>query len=183
MNEKLKQDAWIQEAFSALAEGGVASVKVEVLAKRLKVTKGSFYWHFKNRPQLLEKMLESWREGRIRTIREQVEGDRPAGQILDELLQLYLDRANPRGNAIELAVRDWARSDEAAAGAVALVDRQRLESVAGLYRQLTDSEAEAYAKAFLFYSYVFGSSLVNTSASDVVDDAELRQRCGALLVN
>ena len=57
-----------------------------------------------------------------------------------------------------------------------------LSSVAGLYRQLTDSDAEAYAKAYLFYSYVFGSSLVDTSGSVFNDDAELRQRCAALLV-
>ena len=41
MTSKLKRDAWIQEALTALAEGGIASVKVEVLAKRLNVTKGS----------------------------------------------------------------------------------------------------------------------------------------------
>ncbi|MEH6470040.1 MAG: TetR/AcrR family transcriptional regulator [Halopseudomonas sp.] len=182
MNSKLKREAWVHEAMSALAEGGVASVKVEVLAKRLKVTKGSFYWHFKNRPALLEQLLESWREGRIQTIQRQVAGDESAHEILKELLRLYMDRSNPRGNAIELAVRDWARSDPAAAAVVSQVDEQRLISVASLYRPLSDSEEDAYARAYLFYSYIFGSSLLNTSSAELADEAQLRQLCAALLI-
>lgn len=182
MNSKLKPEAWIHEALSALAEGGMASVKVEVLAKRLKVTKGSFYWHFKNRSELLEQLLESWREGRIETIRRQVAGDKPAQEVLNELLRLYMDRSNPRGNAIELAVRDWARSDPRAAAVVSQVDEQRLISVASLYRDVSSSDEDAYARAYLFYSYIFGSSLLNTSSAELADESHLRQLCAALLI-
>ena len=182
MNSKLKREAWVHAAMSALAEGGVGSVKVEVLAKSLKVTKGSFYWHFKSRSELLEQMLLFWREGRIATIQRQVASDKTAQEVLSELLRLYMDRSNPRGNAIELAVRDWARSDPLAAEVVAQVDEQRLLSVAGLYRKLTNSDDEAHARAYLFYSYVFGSSLLNTSSAALDDEAHLRQLCAALLI-
>lgn len=183
MNSKLKREAWVHEALSALAEGGVASVKVEVLAKRLKVTKGSFYWHFKNRSELLEQVLLFWREGRIQTIQRQVASERPAQEVLGDLLRLYLDRSNPRGNAIELAVRDWAHTDPQAAEVVSQVDEQRLVSVASLYRQLTPSDDAAHARAYLFYSYIFGSSLLNTSSAQLADEAHLRQLCAALLIS
>ena len=182
MNAKLKREAWIHEALSALAEGGVASVKVEVLAKRLKVTKGSFYWHFKNRPELLQQLLEVWLQGRIETIQRQAGQDKPAREVLTELLHLYMDRTNPRGNAIELAIRDWARSDESAAKAVQQVDEQRLDSVAQLFVGIGCSPEDAVARAYLFYSYVFGSSLLNTAMSSSVDETALRQRCAELLV-
>tara|TARA_R110002167_G_scaffold6671_13_gene31436 strand:+ start:5124 stop:5675 length:552 start_codon:yes stop_codon:yes gene_type:complete len=182
MNSKLKREAWVQEAMSALAEGGISSVKVEVLAKKLNVTKGSFYWHFKNRPELLTQILEFWRDGRIQTIRRQVASDQPASAVLAELLRLYTDRSNPRGNAIELAVRDWARSDSQAAAVVALVDEQRLASVASLYQQLTASDDEAQARAYLFYSYIFGSSLLNTSSAELADETHLRKLCAVLLI-
>jgi len=70
------------------------------------------------------------------------------------------ERLNPEGMAIELAIRQWARSDENAATAVASVDAARLKHVAELYRA-TGLEAEAAeAQAFLFYCFIFGQSLL-----------------------
>ncbi len=181
MNVKIKRDAWIAEAFSALAEGGVDSIKIEVLAKRLRVTKGGFYWHFKNRNELLEQLLKTWRERRIDTIREQTAIEQPAHNTLLGLLELYIDRANPRGTAIELAVRDWARSSALAAESVGAVDRERLTSVAQLFSQL-DLDAEvAFSRAYLFYSYIFGQSLLNYS-SESFELAQIRRLCAAQLL-
>lgn len=61
-NTRLTKADWLRAARLALLEGGVASVRVEVLAKRLHVTKGSFYWHFKDRGELLEALLREWEE-------------------------------------------------------------------------------------------------------------------------
>jgi len=181
MNVKIKREAWIHEAFSALADGGVEGIKVEVLAKRLKVTKGGFYWHFKTRNELLEVMLDHWQKGRIQAIHKQVETGKPATQILQDLLELYTDHSNPRGKAIELAVRDWARNSAQAAATVLLVDDERLATVAGLFSRLNLSEEQAFSRAFLFYSYCFGQSLLNYS-SRVFDESIIKQRCGDLLI-
>ncbi|WP_207061482.1 TetR/AcrR family transcriptional regulator [Motiliproteus sp. SC1-56] len=181
MNVKLKQDSWINEAFSALAEGGVDSVKVEVLAKRLKVTKGGFYWHFKNRGDLLARLLENWRDGRIRTIAEQTTTNQSAYETLRFLLDLYTGPSNPRGSAIELAVRDWARTDVDAAAAVREVDDARLSSVAALFEQLGLDADQAYARAFLFYSYIFGQSLLHTGGVSP-NETQIKGLCAALLV-
>jgi AcrR family transcriptional regulator len=51
---------WIEAAYSAMAEEGIGSVAVEPLARRLGITRGSFYWHFENRRALLEAILERW---------------------------------------------------------------------------------------------------------------------------
>lgn len=56
----LTRDAWIQAALDALADGGVAALRVDVLAKRLGITRGSFYWHFSDRDALLAAALEEW---------------------------------------------------------------------------------------------------------------------------
>ena len=60
---QLDRAAWIQAALDTLADEGVTGVRVEVLAKRLHVTKGSFYWHFKDRQDLLSGILETWKDG------------------------------------------------------------------------------------------------------------------------
>ncbi len=162
----LNRDSWLTAAFSALAEGGADQVRVEVLAKRLKVTKGSFYWHFRDRTALLEAMLESWRAGRIEAIKAQtrLDGWAPADRLRD-VLSLYVGTANPRGMAIELAMRDWARRDPRASETVAEVDRERLRCVSELFAGLGLSADDAFARAYLFYSFVFGEGLLARSAA------------------
>lgn len=51
---------WEQQALVLIAEKGVRAVAVELLARRMGVTKGSFYWHFSNRDSLLEQSLLRW---------------------------------------------------------------------------------------------------------------------------
>jgi hypothetical protein len=67
---------------------------------------------------------------------------------------------NTQAMAIELAIRQWARSDDNAAGAVASVDAARLKNVAHLYRATGLPAEQADAQAFLFYCFIFGQSLL-----------------------
>jgi len=156
-----KGDAWIAAGFAEIARSGVEGVRVEVLAKNLGVTKGGFYRRFKDRAALLAGMLQSWSEGRIAAIEQQaaLDGTSARGR-LKSLIQLYSERMNTEGMAIELAIRQWARSDEAAAQAVASVDAARLKNVGQLYRATGLPGEEADAQAFLFYCFVFGQSLL-----------------------
>ena len=71
---QLDRSTWIQAAFDTLADEGVGGIRVEILARRLHVTKGSFYWHFKDRQALLDGILETWKVGRIRDIVKQIYG-------------------------------------------------------------------------------------------------------------
>ncbi len=81
--------------------------------------------------------------------------------VLGDLADLYTRHANVRGLTIELAIRSLARTDEAAAKAVRSVDRERLRHVGGLFGALGWPGAEAQARAILFYSYLFGQSLLD----------------------
>jgi len=152
---------WIEAGLTALARGGVEEVRVEVLAKDLGVTKGGFYRRFADRRALLSAMLETWALGRVAAIEKHahLDGASARDRLLD-LIRLYSERLNPRGMAIELAIRQWSRSDETAARVVAQVDSSRLKNVARLYVALGLAGAEAEAQAFLFYSFIFGQSLL-----------------------
>ncbi|QOZ06919.1 TetR/AcrR family transcriptional regulator [Bradyrhizobium sp. CCBAU 51765] len=156
-----KGDVWVEAGFAELARAGVEGVRVEVLAKNLGVTKGGFYRRFADRAALLDAMLEGWREGRVAAIAQQtsLDGQEPR-ERLKALIQLYSERLNPEGMAIELAIRQWARSDENAAGAVASVDAARLKHVSELYRATGLAAEAAEAQAFLFYCFIFGQSLL-----------------------
>ena len=93
-------------------------------------------------------------------IEQQTELGNGAGERLKSLIQLYSQRVSAQGMAIELAIRQWARSDAMAAAAAAKVDSARLKRVARLYRQLGLDDREAQARAVLFYAFIFGQSLI-----------------------
>ena len=154
-------DIWIEAGIKEIARSGVEGVRVEVLAKNLGVTKGGFYRRFRDRAALLEGMLQSWSAGRIAAIEQQTSLDgASARDRLRALIRLYSERMNTAGMAIELAIRQWARSDEAAATAVARVDAARLKNVGQLYRATGLSAEQADAQAFLFYCFIFGQTLL-----------------------
>jgi AcrR family transcriptional regulator len=158
---EVDSDSWIEAGFKELASSGVNGVRVEILAKNLGVTKGGFYRRFRDRAALLEGILQSWSAGRIAAIEQQTSLDgATARDRLRALIRLYSERMNTEGMAIELAIRQWARSDRAAAGAAASVDAARLKNVGHLYRATGLSAEAADAQAFLFYCFVFGQSLL-----------------------
>src|SRR6266404_3720118 len=155
-----KSETWIEAGLAEIARSGVEGVRVEVLAKNLGVTKGGFYRRFRDRAALLDGMLQTWHTGRIAAIEKQTRLDgASARERLRALITLYSERMNTEGMAVELAIRQWARSDEAAA-AVASVDAARLQNVGQLYRAAGLPPEEADAQAFLFYCFVFGQSLL-----------------------
>jgi len=161
MEDESGRGMWIEAGMKEIGRSGVEGVRVEVLAAHLGITKGGFYRRFKDRRALLDALLQTWQRGRIAAIEKQTElaGER-AGQRLKSLIQLYSERLNPEAMAIELAVRQWARSDGDASAAVESVDAARLSNVAQLYRRLGWSAEEARARAVLFYAFIFGQSLI-----------------------
>lgn len=76
---------WIEAALLALTEGGVAAVRVDVLAKRLGITRGSFYWYFKDRDALLGAALEAWEHAATTEIIDEVRGVTAPGARLSGL--------------------------------------------------------------------------------------------------
>ncbi|MDD2884705.1 MAG: TetR/AcrR family transcriptional regulator [Dechloromonas sp.] len=179
---QLAPDSWVDAAIDVLAKEGIAGLRVEVLAKRCGVTKGSFYWHFKDRRALLDAVLERWRQGRIRDI-EKTTAVSP-GQEREQLhyaIEVYGASRNRKGMSIELAIRDWARHDNQAAAVVEAVDIYRLECTRRLFVAAGMSDAEAKSRSLLLYACVFGLSLMhyNTFDSNLPD---LKQRIAEHIV-
>lgn len=173
---QLDPQQWVAQAVDVLAREGIGGVRVEVLAKRCGVTKGSFYWHFRDRQALLDALLDDWRTGRLRDI-EKVTAVDPTrvGDQLAHIIDVYASSRNRKGMAIELAVRDWARHDAQAAAVVEAVDLYRLECTRQLFLKAGLDNAEAKSRSLLLYACVFGLSLMHY---DGFDDnlAALRQR-------
>lgn len=168
----LGADDWIEAAFEAMAEGGIDAVRIEPLAKRLGVTRGSFYWHFADRDRLYLAMLRKWREGATYLVYARLERSaESASTRLERLLALpYSSPRSARAAAIEFSIRLWARRDERAAKVVRHIDRFRLDYFQKLMRQHGLSEDAARKRAFLFYAALMAEALI------IVDDREQTRR-------
>jgi AcrR family transcriptional regulator len=169
----LDATAWIDAASDALAEGGIDAVRIDPLAKRLGVTRGSFYWHFTDRAALHQAMLKEWRKRASYQVGSRIESRTSAP---DERLQqtLKLPNSTPRAKraaAIELAIRLWARRDPEAAKAVRHIDRVRLDYYFKLYIDMGVAPADARKRAFMFYAALMAQAFISTdSETDVSDD-------------
>jgi AcrR family transcriptional regulator len=182
MEDESGRQMWIEAGLKEIGRSGVEGVRVEVLAARLGITKGGFYRRFKDRRALLDVLLERWQRGRIAAIEKQTElaGGR-AGERLKSLIRLYSERLNPEAMTIELAIRQWARSDATASAAVESVDAARLSNVAQLYRGLGWSAEEARARAVLLYAFIFGQSLIFLGPS-LRKRASMTAACAEILI-
>lgn len=180
---QLDPDRWVDVATDVLAREGVTGLRVEVLAKKCGVTKGSFYWHFKDRQALLDVVLEQWKLGRIRDIEKTTAVT--AGNEREQLhyaIEVYGASKNRKGMAIELAIRDWARHDPRAAAIVEAVDLYRLECTRKLFVAAGMSDADAKSRSLLLYACVFGLSLMHYDQFD--DDlASLKQRIAERIIS
>ncbi|MBX3431667.1 MAG: TetR/AcrR family transcriptional regulator [Hyphomonadaceae bacterium] len=169
----LDADAWIDAAFDALAEGGIDAVRIDPLAKRLGVTRGSFYWHFTDRAALHQAMLKEWRKRASYQVGSRIDSRTSAP---DERLRqnLALPKSTARAKraaAIELAIRLWAQRDAQAARAVKHIDAVRLKYYAKLYGEMGLSPVLARKRAFLFYAALLARAYISTDdETDVGDD-------------
>ena len=159
--KRLSRQDWVDAALRSTAQVGLENVSVEALAKTLNATKGSFYWHFTDRRDLLMAVLAHWKEGRIRDIIKQTRAQ--PGRELEQIyhvIDVYSASRSRRGMMIELAVRDWARRDAEAGAIVAEVDDVRLRCARDLFLACGVPMDEASSRCMLLYAYVFGVSLM-----------------------
>jgi AcrR family transcriptional regulator len=159
---KLGRQDWLAIGIQTLVEKGIEAVRVDPLAKLLNVTRGSFYWHFKNRDDLLEEILREWEARNTKSIIEQIEGlnSSPVAKLLS-----LLEIAAEDDNLLEKAVRVWSVNDARAAVVIAQVDEQRLDYLQNLFLQLGFSAVDAKVRAQIAYSVRLGW-FVMASSSD-----------------
>jgi AcrR family transcriptional regulator len=169
---------WLQAAFPALRSGGVEAVKVEPLARSLGLTKGSFYWHFRDREALLEALLAEWERRAGERILARIEG---AGRSPEERLSLLFETVIREGRgALDPAVRAWALTDERAADCLARVDALRLAWLERLFQGLGFAGEDARARARLAYLALIGEYALRASAEPAERLVEARRTLALL---
>jgi AcrR family transcriptional regulator len=169
---RLEAQDWINAALGILAEQGVDGVRVEPLAKRLGVTKGSFYWHFKDRDALLERILEHWRRHATLDIIDRLERSADPTARVKNLLRIpFQGEKSDRGAQVELSIRLWGRRDAGARAALQEVDKLRLKYIQGLLEEVGLKRSEAIPRAIHAYSFMRVAGTLIDHADDSLIDA------------
>ena len=151
MRQKLSAEDWIKAGLKTLAQDGFPALKAEVIARRLNVSRGSFYWHFADIAAFEHAVMERWRDVMAEAIIRDLENVRPARERLPRLLRL----AFAAGTALEIAMRAWAASDARARAVVGAVDKRRLSYIEKI---LSDSgvaaEHNAPRSQIIYWTYL-----------------------------
>ncbi|WP_425487999.1 TetR/AcrR family transcriptional regulator [Marilutibacter penaei] len=155
---RLSAHDWAQAALDQIAEQGVAAVAVEPLARRLGVTKGSFYWHFPSRDALLVAALERWEKFEQEEVFGQLE---PISDPRERLRALFSVVAHEVKSHIVYSELLKALDHPAVQPVIGRVSDRRLEYLTASFRQVGLSRTDARYRAQLLYAAYVGFLQLN----------------------
>jgi AcrR family transcriptional regulator len=148
----LGRDDWTRAALEALAGGGVAAVAVDRLTKTVGATRGSFYWHFKDRNDLIEAALAEWERANTTALLPDAEA---IEDPVERLRYLFREVYERRVDEIEVALAS-AADEPLVAPVFARVTRTRLDFLRRIFSDLGLPDEEAADRAWLAYAFYIG---------------------------
>ena len=149
-------DAWLAAAYEVLLEAGVDAVRILPLAKKLGLSRTSFYWFFKDREELLGALLSRWREKNTGNLIRQSEAY--AETVAEAMLNVFdcWFEGKLFDAKFEFAVRSWALQSPTILAEVQKADRQRLDALTRMFVRFGHDETHADARARTVYLVQIG---------------------------
>ncbi len=168
-HHRLSRDEWLARALEVISRKPHGKLRIHELVKDLGVTRGSFYWHFKDREDFVRSLAVYWDRWSTDQVIHAVE--RAGGDPINRLRTL-MDFVFRNGiGRYDVAVRAWAFQEPAVADAVRRSDRNRLVFVRSLFQEMgfTGDKLETRARAFVGYM-----NLDHTSFAPEGDEERMR---------
>lgn len=146
----LTRGDWIAAALELLYSEGIDAVRITRLAETLGMTRGSFYWHFKDRDDLCAALIAHWERTNTAAILSAVADSKCLDEGVLDLFDTWLDGEvfQPR---LDSAMRDWARRSTEVRTAVELADAARINAVAAMFARHGFEDTEALIRARIIY--------------------------------
>jgi AcrR family transcriptional regulator len=156
MDHRLTKSDWIGHGLRTLASEGSNALKVGPMAAKLEVSRGSFYWHFRDIAEFRSQVLRSWQERMTDQVIKELESAKAEPDRLKHLMK----RAFVEQPRLDRAIRAWAAEDEDVARIVASVDARRVAYIAKLLVAAgVDSRRASPRAAFMYWAYL-GQAIV-----------------------
>lgn len=150
-SKRVSKAEWLSGALETLENEGIIGVNIEKLARKLGVAKSGFYWHFKNRADLLDQMLEYWTHEFTEVVINNTDFlQGPAPKRLESIMHMI---SQFELNKLDAAIYLWAKSDPQAQEALSRVFNMRLDYLRKLFRELGFKGDELEMRTRLFVVY------------------------------
>jgi AcrR family transcriptional regulator len=164
MDDRLTKSDWIRHGLRTLASHGANALKVGPMATKLKVSRGSFYWHFRDIADFRGQLLRSWQESST----DQVIRDLDARAADPDRLKHLMRRGFSGTRNLDRAMRSWAAEDKVVATIVASVDARRVARIARLLVEAgVGSEQANHRAAFLYWAYLGQAAVMDSRHSSL----------------
>jgi AcrR family transcriptional regulator len=164
MSDRLTRSDWITHGLRTLASEGPGGLKVGPMAAKLKVSRGSFYWHFQDVADFEAQLLQSWEE----TSTDSVIRDLDAREGEPGLLRQFMGEAFRGRRKLDRAMRAWAAQDRSVAQVVAAVDARRIRRVAKMLVDVSvDSERALHRATFLYWAFLGQAVVMNPAGASL----------------
>jgi AcrR family transcriptional regulator len=158
MDDRLTKTDWIEHGLRTLARDGAHALKVGPMAAALEVSRGSFYWHFRDIADFRSQLLQSWQERTTDQVIEDLEAAKGEPGRLKDLVR----RAFATKRKLDRAIRSWAAQDAAVARIVASVDARRVAYIAKLLVAAGVEHRRALPRAaFMYWAYLGQASVMD----------------------
>ncbi|MEV6558166.1 TetR/AcrR family transcriptional regulator [Nocardia sp. NPDC051756] len=182
-NESTRLSArdWALAALKAIADGGLAAVAVEPLARTLGVTKGSFYAHYRNRDELIEAALDEWVRGHGEGALTEFAAIADPARRLRELLATVVQSVRPLAPSVHLSLLGD-RNDPRVRDAIRQVNRARLALLADTYEQLGLPPDRAAGRARIAYAAILGLLHLAQTEEESPNSAALSDEVAAVFL-
>jgi AcrR family transcriptional regulator len=152
----LSREDWIAAATATLERKGIANVKIDRLSRQLKVTRGSFYFHFRNQKDLLTSLLEEWRQRNCRPFQSLLDHEVTDGVAFFHAVTGVWIREDPFSPKLDLAIRDWSRSSASIAREVRDQDDFRMALLVRAFAAMGYDRDEGLIRARITYFQQIG---------------------------
>ncbi len=158
---------WLNAAYTMLVESGVDSVKVMPLAKKLAMSRTSFYWHFKDRNALLDALVDCW--SNKNTARLIAQTELYAETISEAVLNLFDCWVNPQlfDSKMDFALRNWAHQSAHLKSILKQTDKKRIAAIRAMFSRFDfeDIQADTHALTVYYTQVGYISMMVNEPIS------------------
>jgi AcrR family transcriptional regulator len=144
-------EMWLDAAFEGLLEGGVDAVRILPLAKKLNLSRTSFYWFFKDREELLAALLDRWIQKNTGNWIERTEAY--ADSVCEAMLNVFDCWFDDTifDSRFEAAIRNWAQQSPEIAAQMAQDDAQRIAALTALFERFDYAPRSADVRARVAY--------------------------------
>jgi len=152
--KQLQRFDWLQQALEVFVSEGIDAVRITRLANDLGVTRGSFYWHFENREDLIDALVSYWKDKNTVAITQSVSNATSLADGIFRFFETCIDAAlfDPR---LDLAIREWSRRSPGIRDLVDREDAARIEALQGFFARFNYPLPDALIRArVLYYSQI-----------------------------